>query len=195
MITKATISVFDSGSGSNFLMPFCPYCAMDIRIPFKLPQHPNMPECTTDYLQYCGDEWAARWSEGLWALENIARCTLQYIKIYANWDVCAGLSKSASYRYRTERLFGVEWTPHEANSNINYEVSCGFSKLAWRESEWARDQGQFMCGCISGTLFKMVLWIDWVEQRWDRIVGQVECLLMAHSEREAIIEEELKRSA
>ncbi|EWZ48211.1 hypothetical protein FOCG_06815 [Fusarium oxysporum f. sp. radicis-lycopersici 26381] len=41
----------------------------------------------------------------------------------------------------------------------------------------------------------MVLWIDWVEQRWDRIVGQVECLLMAHSEREAIIEEELKRSA
>ncbi|KAM5516070.1 hypothetical protein FOXYSP1_03021 [Fusarium oxysporum f. sp. phaseoli] len=81
-----------------------------------------MPECTTDYLQYWGDEWIARWSEGLWALENIARCTLQYIKIYANWDVCAGLSKSVSY------------------SNINYEVSCGFSKLAWRESEWARDR-------------------------------------------------------
>ncbi|KAF4502704.1 hypothetical protein FAGAP_1073 [Fusarium agapanthi] len=170
-----------------------------------------MPEYTTEYLRYWGDEWVARWSEGHWALENIARCTLQYLKIYTNCDVCSGLSRSPSYRYRTERIFGVGWIPHEANGKTNYEVSCGFSELAWLESEWARDrlekseepywsneliaEGQFMCGCISGTLFKLVLWIDWVEQRWDRIVGQVESLLMAHSEREAIIEEELERSA
>jgi hypothetical protein len=170
-----------------------------------------MPEYSTEYLQYWGDEWIARWLERDWALENIARCTLQYLKIYANWDVCSGLSKSPSYRYRTERIFGVEWAPYEADGTIKYEVSCGFGELALVESEWARNrsekfeerywsneliaEGQFMCGCISGTLFKMVLWIDWVEQRWDSIVDEVERLLMAHSEREAIIEEELERSA
>ncbi|KAG9501119.1 hypothetical protein J7337_006803 [Fusarium musae] len=170
-----------------------------------------MSEYSTEYLQYWSDEWIARWSESHWALENIARGTLQYLKIYANWDVCSGLSKIPSYRYRAERIFGVEWTPYEADGTIKYEVSCGFGELAMLEREWARDrlekfeerywpneliaEGQFMCGCISGTLFKMVLWIDWVEQRWDSIVDEVERLLMARSEREAIIEEELERSA
>ncbi|KAF5719027.1 hypothetical protein FMUND_4932 [Fusarium mundagurra] len=105
---------------------------------------------------------------------------------------------------QAERIFGVEWTPHEANGTIKYEVSCGFSEWArdrlekFEEPYWSNEliaEGQFMCGCISGTLFKMVLWIDWVEQRWDRIVDGVERLLMAHSERETIIEEELERSA
>ncbi|KAF4442899.1 hypothetical protein FACUT_1722 [Fusarium acutatum] len=146
-----------------------------------------MPEYTTDHIRYWGDEWVDSWSEGHWDWENIARCTLKYLKLYTNFDVCSGLSESDSYRYRTERIFGVEWTPHEADGATNYVVSCGFSERAWLESEWARDrlekfkepywsnelivEGFFRCGCISSTLFKMLPWIDSVERRWDRIVG------------------------
>ncbi|KAF5641114.1 hypothetical protein F52700_3449 [Fusarium sp. NRRL 52700] len=97
-----------------------------------------MPEYATDYIWYWGDEWVDSWSELHWGDENIARCTLQYLKLYANFDVCSGLSESHSYRYRTK--LGVEWAPHEANGTTKYEVSCGFSELVWLESEWARDR-------------------------------------------------------
>lgn len=88
---------------------------------------------------------------------------------------------------------------HVASASSRYWKASG-PEIVWRSLR--SDTGQMsslqrasLCAAASPALFSKWCFGSIGLNNWDSIVDEVERLLMAHSEREAIIEEELERSA